>query len=326
MIAGQKPACIAGWGTDSVVKILASRRFPGPAWDELGDIEYYDGSLAGVRPDIEALAAVGEVIDARALERFPNLRLVSNYGVGYDGIDVAACAARGVAVTNTPGVLDAATADLTLALILATRRRVVESDAFVRAGRWGTDWASTTLLAQEVSGATLGIVGLGRIGKAVAHRARGFDMRLLYTKRERLSETEERELDVGYRDIEDLLREADIVTLHVPFTPEAEQLIDERRLALLRDGSCLVNTARGGLIDERALVKELVAARIRAGLDVFVDEPNVPRELLDLPNVVLTPHLGSATQETREAMTRVLVDNLQAAAAGKPLPNPVYAS
>jgi glyoxylate reductase len=308
------------------VKILASRRFPGPAWDELGDVEYYDGSLAGLRPDIEALAVVGEVIDARTLERFPNLRLVANYGVGYDGIDVAACAAHGVAVTNTPGVLDAATADLTLALILATRRRVVESDAFVRAGRWGTDWASTTLLAQEVSGATLGIVGLGRIGKAVAHRARGFDMRLLYTKRQRLSETEERELDVGYRDIDDLLREADIVTLHVPFTPEAEQLIDERRLALLRNGSCLVNTARGALIDERALVKELVAARIRAGLDVFVDEPNVPRELLDLPNVVLTPHLGSATQETREAMTRVLVDNLQAAAAGKPLPNPVYAS
>jgi glyoxylate reductase len=308
------------------VKILASRRFPGPAWDELGDVEYYDGSLAGLRPDIEALAVVGEVIDARTLERFPNLRLVANYGVGYDGIDVAACAAHGVAVTNTPGVLDAATADLTLALILATRRRVVESDAFVRAGRWGTDWASTTLLAQEVSGATLGIVGLGRIGKAVAHRARGFDMRLLYTKRQRLSETEERELDVGYRDIDDLLREADIVTLHVPFTPEAEQLIDERRLALLRNGSCLVNTARGALIDERALVKELVAARIRAGLDVFVDEPNVPRELLDLPNVVLTPHLGSATQETREAMTRVLVDNLQAAAAGKPLPNSVYAS
>jgi glyoxylate reductase len=308
------------------VKILASRRFPGPAWDELRDVEYYEGSLTAPRPDVDALAVVGEVIDARTLELFPNLRLVANYGVGYDDIDVAACAAHGVAVTNTPGVLNAATADLALALILATRRRVVESDSFVRAGRWGTDWASTTLLAQEVSGATLGIVGLGRIGKAVARRARGFEMRLLYTKRERLPADEEHELGLDYRDLDDLLREADIVTVHVPLAAETELLLDARRLGLLHDGACLVNTARGALIDEPALVAELAAGRIRAGLDVFIDEPNVPPELLELPNVVLTPHLGSATQETREAMTRVLVDNLQAAEAGRPLPNPVYAS
>ena len=187
------------------------------------------------------------MIDARTLGLFPNLRLVANYGVGYDDIDVAACAAHGVAVTNTPGVLDAATADLALALILATRRRVVESDAFVRAGRWGTDWASTTLLAQEVSGATLGIVGLGRIGKAVARRARGFEMRLLYTKRERLPAAEEHELGLEYRDLDDLLREADIVTVHVPLTAETERLLDARRLGLLHDGACLVNTARGAL-------------------------------------------------------------------------------
>jgi len=308
------------------VKTLASRRFPGPAWDELLDVKYYEGALSGPRPDVDALAVVGEVIDGRTLDLFPNLRLVANYGVGYDDIDVAACAAHGVAVTNTPGVLDAATADLTLALILATRRRVVESDSFVRAGRWGTDWASPTLLAQEVSGATLGIVGLGRIGTAVARRARGFDMRLLYTQRVRRTGTEEQELGVEFRALDDLLREADVLTVHVPLTPETEQLIDRRRLALLRGGSCFVNTARGAIVDEQALVDELVAGRIRAGLDVFADEPNVPRELLDLPNVVLTPHLGSATQETREAMTRVLVDNLLAAEAGRPLPNPVYAS
>ena len=308
------------------MKILASRRFPGPAWDELRDVEYYEGPLTGPRPDVDALAVVGEVIDARTLELFPDLRLVANYGVGYDDIDVAACAAHGVAVTNTPGVLDAATADLALALILATRRRVVESDAFVRAGRWGTDWASTTLLAQEVTGATLGIVGLGRIGKAVARRARGFDMRLLYTKRERLPAAEEHELGLEYRGLDDLLREADIVTVHVPLTAETERLLDARRLGLLHDGACLVNTARGALVDESALVAELASGRIRAGLDVFTDEPNVPSKLLELPNVVLTPHLGSATQETREAMTRVLVDNLQAAEAGRPLPNPVYAS
>jgi glyoxylate reductase len=308
------------------VKILASRRFPGPAWDEVRDVEYDDDPLSAPRPEIEALAVVGEAIDARTLELFPSLRLVANYGVGYDGIDVAACTARGVAVTNTPGVLDAATADLTLALILATRRRVVESDAFVRAGRWGTDWASTTLLAQEVSGATLGIVGLGRIGHAVARRARGFEMRLLYMQREQLPAQEERELGLEYRDLDDLLREADVVTLHVPLTDETNRLIDARRLALLRDGASLVNTARGAIVDEPALVAELVAGRIRAGLDVFADEPTVPPELLELPNAVLTPHLGSATQETREAMTRVLVDNLLAAAAGRPLPNPVYAS
>jgi glyoxylate reductase len=308
------------------VKILASRRFPGPAWDELRDVEYCEGSLTGPRPDVEALAVVGEVVDGRTLEFLPSLRLVANYGVGYDDIDVAACTARGVAVTNTPGVLDAATADLTLALILAARRRVVESDSFVRAGRWGTDWASTTLLAQEVSGATLGIVGLGRIGTAVARRARGFDVRLLYTQRARLAEAEERELGAEFHALDDLLREADIVTLHVPLTTETERLLDERRLGLLRDGACLVNTARGAIVDEDALVEELVAGRIRAGLDVFAHEPKVPQELLDLPNVVLTPHLGSATQETREAMTRVLVDNLEAAAAGRELPNPVYPS
>ena len=308
------------------MKILAPRRFPGPAWDELQGVEYYDGALTGLRPDVEALAVVGEVIDARALELFPNLRLVANYGVGYDEIDVAACAARGVAVTNTPGVLDAATADLTLALILATRRRVIEADSFMRAGRWGTDWASTTLLAQEVSGATLGIVGLGRIGHAVARRASGFAMRLLYAQRERLPGAEERELDAEFRALDDLLREADIVTVHVPLKADTTGLLDKRRLGLLRDGACLVNTARGAIVDEAALVEELVAGRIRAGLDVFAHEPSVPAALLDLPNVVLTPHLGSATQETRDAMTRVLVDNLQAAAAGRPLPNPVYAS
>src|SRR5918999_986784 len=159
------------------MKILASRRFPGPAWEELEDVEYYE-SLDGARPDVEALAIVGETIDERVLELFPRLRLVANYGVGYDSIDVAACAARGVAVANTPGVLDAATADLTMALILASRRRLVEGDAFVRAGKWGSEWVATSLLGQEVSGSTLGIVGLGRIGRAVARRARGFDVRL----------------------------------------------------------------------------------------------------------------------------------------------------
>jgi len=311
------------------VKVLASRRFPGPAWEELDDVELLRGSppegLGGVRPGVEALAVVAERVDERTLELLPDLRIVANYGVGYDGIDVAACERRGVAVTNTPGVLDAATADLAFALVLAVRRRVVEGDRYVRAGKWGSGWAEPFLLGDDVSGATIGIVGLGRIGVAVARRARAFDMRILYTRRRgRLEAERERELGVEFRALDELLAEADVVTLHVPFTDETNALVDARRLGLMRDGACLVNTARGQVVDEPALVLELVAGRLRAGLDVFVHEPAVPAELLDLPNVVLTPHIGSATTSTREAMTRVLVDNLFAARDGRELPNRVY--
>jgi len=278
-----------------------------------------------VRPGVEALAVVAERVDERTLELLPDLRIVANYGVGYDGIDVAACERRGVAVTNTPGVLDAATADLAFALVLAVRRRVVEGDRYVRAGKWGSGWAEPFLLGDDVSGATIGIVGLGRIGVAVARRARAFDMRILYTRRRgRLEAERERELGVEFRALDELLAEADVVTLHVPFTDETNALVDARRLGLMRDGACLVNTARGQVVDEPALVLELVAGRLRAGLDVFVHEPAVPAELLDLPNVVLTPHIGSATTSTREAMTRVLVDNLLAARDGRELPNRVY--
>ena len=162
-------------------------------------------------------------------------------------------------------------------------------------------------------------VGLGRIGSAVARRARGFDLRVLYTQRTQV------ETELGeHRELDDLLRESDVVTIHAPRTPETEGLVDARRLALMRDGSCLVNTARGEIVDEPALVRELVGGRLFAGLDVFAHEPEVPRELLGLPNVVLTPHVGSATAETREAMTRVLVDNLLAAARGERPPNLVY--
>ncbi|MDX6483209.1 MAG: glyoxylate reductase [Gaiellaceae bacterium] len=304
------------------MKVLASRRFPGPAWDELADVDYLEGPLVELRPGVDVLATVAEV-DAATLDLLPDLKLVANYGVGYDGIDVAACQARGVAVTNTPGVLDAATADLTFALILTVRRRVVEGGRYVREGTWGSGWAEPFLLGDEVSGATLGIVGLGRIGQAVARRARGFEMRVLYAQRHE----SEAAADLGAerRALDEVLAEADIVTLHVPLTGETRALIDARRLALLRDGACLVNTSRGAIVEEPALVAELVAGRIRAGLDVYADEPNVPEELLELPNAVLTPHIGSATGGTREAMTRVLVDNILALERGEPLPNRVYA-
>jgi glyoxylate reductase len=298
------------------VRVLASRRFPGPAWDELGDVEYADRPLDRVRPDVEALAVVAEPVDERMLERLPNLRVVANYGAGFDLVDVEACRRRGVPVTNTPGVTSAATADLTLGLILAVRRRIVAGDAFVRSGRWGSDWADEPLKGDEVSGSTLGIVGLGSIGGAVAQRARGFEMRILYTRRRQADDRE-------YRPLEELLAESDIVSIHLPLTEETRGLMDERRLALMPDGACLVNTARGQIVDERALVDELMSGRLQAGLDVFADEPNVPHELFELPNVVMTPHLGTATQATREAMTRVLVDNLLAVEAGNPPPNAV---
>ena len=253
------------------------------------------------------------------LDLLPSLRVVANFGVGYDRIDVAACAARGVVVTNTPGVLDDATADLAFALLLAVRRRIVDGDRFVRSGGWSGSWSEGGL-AEEVSGSTLGIAGLGRIGSAVARRARGFDMRVLYTRRLRADS------DLGeWRALDDLLAEADVVSVHVPLTPETEGLLDARRLALLRDGATLVNTARGEIVDEPALVRELVSGRISAGLDVFAHEPEVPAELLELPNVVLTPHIGSASRQTREAMTRLAVDNVLAVGRGDPPLTPVTA-
>lgn len=297
------------------MKVLATRRYPGPALDELSDLEIATlASLDGPRPDVEGLVVANE---PPPLDLLPSLRAIANFGVGYDRIDVAACAERGVVVTNTPGVLDAATADLAFALVLATRRRVVEGDRLVRSGGWTGSWADGGF-AEELTGSVLGIVGLGRIGSAVARRAQGFELRVLYTQRHRVETglAEYRELDV-------LLAESDVVTLHVPLTPETDRLVDARRLGLLRDGACFVNTARGEIVDEGALVAELVSGRIRAGLDVFANEPEVPAELLELPNVVLTPHLGSATRQAREAMTRLVVDNVLAVEGGEPPLTPV---
>lgn len=303
------------------MRVLASRRFPGPAWDELGDVEIADWPPAEVRPGVEVVALVAATVGDRELDLLPDLRLVANYGVGYDGIDVEACARRGVAVTNTPDALGVATADLTMALILAVRRRIVEGDRFVREGRWGTEWVSGTLMGDEVGGATLGVVGLGRIGRAVAQRAQAFGMRVLYTRRSSTADAA-----YEFRELDELLRESDVVTLHVPLGDATHHLLDARRLALLRDGACVVNTARGAVIDEQALVRELSSGRIRAGLDVYADEPSVPEALLSLPNVVLLPHIGSATRATREAATAELVENVRAALEGREPPSLVPGS
>jgi len=294
------------------VTIAATQRFPGPAWEELPDVTLLESWPPETPlPGVDVLVEAGIRIGLAELDLVPGLRLVANYGVGYDGVDVSACRERGVAVTNTPGVLDAAVADLTLALILACRRDIVVSDRFVRDRRWRRGWAEPELLGHDLAGSTLGLVGLGRIGSEVARRAEAFGMRVIHHRRS------------GGLPLEELLRSADVVSLHVPLTPETRGLISRDRLALLRDGATLVNTARGAIVDEAALVEELVSGRISAGLDVFAEEPRVPERLLDLPNAVLTPHVASATVETRAAMTRVLVDNVLAFLRGEPLPNPV---
>jgi glyoxylate reductase len=296
------------------VTIAATQTFPGPALEELEDVLLLErwpptGALAGVEVLLEAGVRVGP----EELKLLPDLRLVANYGVGYDNVDVAACRACGVAVTNTPGVLDAAVADLTLALILACRRHLVGSDRFVRDGRWQRGWAKPELLGRDLAGSTLGLVGFGRIGREVARRAEAFGMRIVFHRR------------TGGVPLEELLRAADVVSLHVPLTPETQGLLSRERLALIQDGATLVNTARGAIVDEDALVDQLASGRISAGLDVFAHEPRVPEPLLDLPNVVLTPHIASATAETRAAMTRVLVDNVLSFQAGEQPPDLVSA-
>ena len=294
--------------------IAATQTFPGPAWDELSDVTMLETwpptePLAGVEVLLQAVVEVGP----KELDFLPDLRLVANYGVGYDRVDISACRDRGVAVTNTPGVLDAAVADLTLALILACRRHLVTSDRFVREQRWQRGWARPELLGRDLAGSTLGLVGMGRIGAEVARRAEAFGMHVFHHRRS------------DGLPLDELLRTSDVVSLHVPLTPETDGLISRQRLSLLRDGATLINTARGAIVDESALVEELVSGRISAGLDVFADEPRVPEHLLDLPNVVLTPHIASATVETRAAMTRVLVDNVLAFQRGEALPNEVFA-
>jgi glyoxylate reductase len=276
------------------MRIVAMRALPGPAWDELPA-----GVVVGMVEDAEILIVMNEPVPFDAM---PSLRLVANYSVGYDAIDVDECRHRGIAMTNTPGVLDAAVADLTFALILAARRRLIEGDTMVRSGGWKTP----DFLGREVSGTTLAIVGLGRIGSVVARRATGFDMRVV---------------GVSSRsgDLDAALREADVVSIHTPLNDATRGLISRERLALLKDGATFVNTARGAVVDEDALVDELASGRINAGLDVFVHEPRIPERLRGLPNVVLAPHIASATFETREAMTRVAVDNVLAFLRGEPL-------
>ncbi len=262
-----------------------------------------------------------ERVDAELLDAAPRLRVVSQVAVGFDNIDVAAATARGVLVTNTPGVLTETTADCAWALLLAAARRIAEGDRYTRSGRWRS-WELQLFLGRDVHGATLGIVGLGRIGAAVARRARGFDMRLLYYDPVRRPDLEA-ELGVEFADLERLLRESDFITIHTPLTPETTHLIGRRELALMKPTAILVNTSRGPVVDQAALADALRRGAIAgAGLDVFEAEPIPPDDpLLELDNAVLTPHIGSASVATRTRMATMAVENLVAALRGERPPN-----
>jgi lactate dehydrogenase-like 2-hydroxyacid dehydrogenase len=266
---------------------------------------------------VAVISTLTDRVDTAVLEAAgPSLRVVANVAVGYDNVDVAAARGRGVVVTNTPGVLDGATADLTMGLVLTAARRIAEGDRFLRTGTpWV--WGPRMLVGLDLSaGATLGVVGYGRIGRAVARRARAFDMRVLATPTRSDLSPDERDA-VEFRELPDLLAESDVLTLHCPLTPQTHHLIDDAALARLRPTALLVNTARGGIVDTDALVRALTDGRLAgAALDVFEGEPEVDPRLLALPQVVLTPHLGSAGDHTRSAMCGLAVRNVAAVLAG----------
>lgn len=255
------------------------------------------------------------------LDALPRLRIVANCAVGYDNIDLPAAERHGVLVTNTPDVLTEATADLTWALILAVARRLKEGEAMIAESGW-PGWHPTQLLGLELHGSTLGIVGAGRIGQAVGRRAVGFGMRILYSDRERRGEFE-RATAAEHVDLPQLLAESDVVTVHVPSARETRGMFDRQAFAAMRRGALFVNSARGDLVDEDALIESLAGHLGGAGLDVFACEPHVPSALAGHPRVVTLPHLGSATTETRRAMAGLAVDNVRAVLGGKPPLTPV---
>jgi len=305
------------------VEVFVTRALPGGAIDRLAAEHEVDvwperltrpraGLLARVREVHGLLSLLTDRIDAELIEAAPNLRAISNYAVGVDNVDVDEAAARGIPVGNTPGVLTDTTADLALALMLGIGRRLVEGDAYVRRGEWRT-WEPGLLLGRDLHRATVGIVGFGRIGQTVARRLEGFECTVLNTSRS------------GGVAFEELLERSDFVSLHTPLTPETRGLIDERALRRMKTTAYLVNTARGPVVDTDALTAALHAGELAgAALDVTDPEPLPARHpLLDAPNLLVLPHLGSATHATRERMADMAVDNLLAALRGEPMPHQV---
>ena len=308
--------------------VLVTRRLPQPAMDRIAercDVTLYDGEgamprdqlLDQVRGRVGAVTLLTDKVDDEFLDAAgPQLVIVANYAVGFDNIDVPALTRRGVMASNTPDVLTETTSDTAWALMMAAARRIPEGDRFLRTGQSWV-WGPMMMLGQDVHGKTLGIVGFGRIGHAMARRARGFGMRVIYHDVYRPSPELERELGAEYRELDDLLQEADFITLHTNLTEETRHLINEERLKRMKPTAVLVNTSRGPVIDEAALARALRDGEIfAAGLDVFEKEPEVHPDLMKLENAVIIPHLGSATVDTRIAMGLLAADNLIAALEG----------
>lgn len=317
------------------MRVFVTRHLPGPALEEIRragfELEVWpeflppprEVLLERVRGICGLIPTVDDTVDAAVMDAAgPGLRVIANYAVGVNNIDLNAARTRGIRVTNTPGVNTEATADLAFSLLCAVARRIVEGVDYVRRGEWKT-WHPQLLLGTELYGATLGIVGFGAIGQAMARRAGGFSMRVLYHSR--TPKPEAAALGAEYRGLEALLAESDFVSIHTPLTPETYRLMNAARLGRMKPGAILVNTARGPIVDTPALLEALSSGHLGGvGLDVTDPEP-LPKEhpLLFFPNVVVTPHLGSADRRTRERMTEVAVSNLLAVLSGQEPPNPV---
>lgn len=267
------------------------------------------------------MCSLTDRVDADLIAQCPGLKVVANIAVGYNNIDVADCSARGIMVTNTPGVLDDSTADLAWTLMLATARRLTEVESYIRGGEW-TGWRLKQWLGVDVHHATLGIIGMGRIGQAIAKRAAGFDMRVIYHNRTRLAADIEQRLNATHVTQDALLAQADFVVLQMPYSKDTHHLIGARELAMMKSSAILINSTRGGVVDDAALVAALQAGAIRAaGLDVFENEPRLHPGFMALKNVVLSPHIGSSTEATRRAMAMTAAANAVAALTGAMPPN-----
>lgn len=277
--------------------------------------------IAGIKGKDVLLSLLTDTIDAEIMDANPDLKLIANYAVGYNNIDIEAASQRNIPVTNTPGVLTDTSADMAFTLLLATARRVVEGDKYLRSGQWG-GWGPLQFLGTDIYGATMGIVGLGRIGKAVARRGIGFDMNIIYWNRTRLSEDEEQKLGLQYVSFEDLLKQSDFVSLNIAYNKHTHHLMSDRQFDLMKSSAIVINTARGPVVDEKSLVRALQSNNIAAaGLDVYEEEPKVTPALLEMDNCILLPHLASASIATRTKMGMIAIDNILAQSEGNPLPN-----
>jgi len=276
--------------------------------------------ISNIKDKDAILCLLSDRINKNIMDAAQELKVISTMSAGFEHIDVNEATNKGIYIGYTPGILTDATADLAFTLLLSVSRRIVEADRFVRALNWKIAWSPELLLGQSLCGRTIGIIGLGRIGKGVAKRSQGFGVKIIYTNKTRLSSEEEKGLDVEYRLLDDLLVESDFVSLHIPLTKETYHIIDEKRLRLMKPDAILINTSRGSVVDEAALIKALMEKRIAgAGIDVFEKEPvDADNPLLKMDNVILLPHIGSANKQTRGKMSEIAADNLLAVLRGQP--------